>query len=73
LYVPREEVISFISSSGAKSKGANGVVAAGFTRRNRYVFKQNPIDKRKVIAKSTPILAKRKGPFPGGKRVGRKK
>ena len=54
----------------AKSKGANGVVAAGLPRRNRYVFKQAPIDKRKVIAKPTPMLAKRKGPFPGGKRVG---
>ena len=29
-----------------------------------------PYKKRKVIAKPIPILAKRKCPFPGGKRVG---
>jgi len=42
----------------------------GLPHRNRSVFKQALINKRKVIAKSTSMLAKRKGPFPGGKRVG---
>ena len=54
----------------AKSKAANGAVAVGLPHRNRSVFKQAPINKRKVIAKPTPMLAKRKGPFPEGKRVG---
>ena len=55
---------------GAKPKSANGAVAVGLPHRNRSVFKQAPTNKRKVIAKPTPMLAKRKGPFPGGKRVG---